>query len=201
MLLCDRDLKLAVDGGWLGVHPYEPELVQPSSIDVRLDEQLLAWPPGDTAIDPSRPQKMLSVTMREEDHYLLRPGRMVLGSTMERITVADDLACRVEGKSSLGRLGLAVHVTAGFIDPGFDGHVTLEIVNHAPRAIVLRPGMRIGQLCVFELSGKAERPYGADGVGHYQGQRGPTPSRSHIGWRTWPTAPAPAPAAKVTGRD
>jgi dCTP deaminase len=113
----------------------------------------------------------------------------VLGSTLEVISLADDLAGRLEGKSSLGRLGLLTHSTAGFIDPGFSGHITLELSNMANLPITLWPGMKIGQLCVFQLSSPAEHPYGSEIYGsRYQGQRGPTPSRSSRNWQTWPTS-------------
>ncbi len=112
---------------------------------------------------------------------MLHPGEFVLGSTFESVTLPDDLAGRLEGKSSLGRLGLLTHSTAGFIDPGFTGHITLELSNVANLPITLWPGMKIGQLCLFRLSSPAERPYGSAGVGsRYQGQRGPTPSRAHL---------------------
>lgn len=187
MLLSDRDLRDAIDSGRLVVDPYEPDLLQPSSLDVRLDRHLLVWMDGGP-IDPAREPEMLPVEIPDGETFALAPRQMVLASTVEHVKLGDDLAARVEGKSSLGRLGLAVHVTAGFIDPGFAGHITLEIVNMAPRSVVLHPGMRIGQLCAFTLSSPVERPYGAAGVGsHYQGQRGPTASRSWVNWRTWPT--------------
>lgn len=188
MLLSDRDLRHAIQSGRLAIDPYEPDLIQPSSIDLRMDRHLLAWPREGGFIDPAVDNEMLSYEIPDDDPYRLMPGQMVLGSTVERIRLADDLAARVEGKSSLARLGLAAHITAGFIDPGFAGHVTLELVNHAPQPILLRPGMRIAQLCAIPMLSAVEKPYGADGVGsHYQGQCGPTPSRAHIGWRTWPT--------------
>ncbi|MEV2239480.1 dCTP deaminase [Micromonospora sp. NPDC049891] len=198
MLLCDFDIIAAIQSGRLRVDPYEPALLQPSSIDVRLDRHLLVWPavdpdawmPGDI-VDPAQPQHMRPIAMTDGG-YLMLPGQMLLASTVEQVTLDATLAARVEGKSSLGRLGLAVHITAGFIDPGFSGHVTLELVNHNPRPLLLRPGMRIGQLCLFTLSGPAQAPYGSAGLSsHYQGQRGPTASRSHVGWRTWPTSTAP----------
>ncbi|HEY7174211.1 MAG TPA: dCTP deaminase, partial [Micromonosporaceae bacterium] len=123
--------------------------------------------------------------------FVLHPGEFVLASTLEVITLGDQLAGRLEGKSSLGRLGLLTHSTAGFIDPGFSGHVTLELSNVANLPINLWPGMKIGQLCMFRLSSPAEHPYGSAVYGsRYQGQRGPTPSRSYQSWRTWPTGGA-----------
>ncbi|MFY1686452.1 dCTP deaminase [Plantactinospora sp. WMMB782] len=188
MLLSDRDLRHAIHSGRLGIDPYEPELVQPSSIDLRLDRHLLLWPLDGHAIDPAQEPHMRRFEIADGDTFALSPGGMALASTVEWVRLAVDLACRVEGKSSLARLGLAAHITAGFIDPGFAGHITLELVNHAPRPILLRPGMRIAQLCAMPMLGKVERVYGASGAGsHYQNQRGPTPSRAHIGWHTWPT--------------
>ncbi|MEV5211380.1 dCTP deaminase [Micromonospora sp. NPDC053740] len=189
MLLCDEDLARAIGVRRLVIEPHEPSLIQPSSVDVRLDRHLLVWPHTGGVIDPSADNPMLPVDMGTfGGTYPLGPGQMVLASTIEHISLDATLAARVEGKSSLGRLGLAAHVTAGFIDPGFQGHITLELVNHAPRPLLLHAGMRIGQLCVFQLSGPARCPYGTQGVGsHYQGQRGPTESRSHINFRTWPT--------------
>ena len=119
--------------------------------------------------------------MKPDEPFILHPGEFALGSIYEVVTLPDDVAARVEGKSSLGRLGLLTHATAGFIDPGFSGHVTLELSNVATLPIKLWPGMKIGQLCFFRLSSPAEHPYGSALYGsHYQGQRGPTPSRSHV---------------------
>jgi dCTP deaminase len=113
--------------------------------------------------------------------FILHPGEFVLGSTFETITLGDAIAARLEGKSSLGRLGLLTHSTAGFIDPGFSGHVTLELSNVATLPIKLWPGMKIGQFCFFQLSSPSVEPYGSASYGsRYQGQRGPTPSRSSI---------------------
>lgn len=189
MLLPDHALLDAVKTGRLGITPFDPNLVQPSSIDLRLDSTLLAWTDTVGVVDPAVPQDLWRVRHVPDGHtYPLAPGEMLLASTLEHVTLPDDLAARVEGKSSLARLGLAAHITAGFIDPGFTGHITLELVNHAPRPVLLHPGMRIGQLCVIPMAAPVARPYGGAGVGsHYQGQRGPTPSRSWQGWRTWST--------------
>lgn len=191
MLLSDRDLVAEINAGTLAITPHDPSLVQPSSIDVRLDRLFRVFNNHlYTHIDPSAEQPDLTtlVEVPEGEPFVLHPGEFVLASTLELITLGDWLAGRLEGKSSLGRLGLLVHSTAGFIDPGFSGHVTLELSNVAQLPILLWPGMRIGQLCVFRLSSPAEHPYGSAIAGsHYQGQRGPTPSRSWQGWRTWPT--------------
>ena len=192
MLLSDRDLVAEIKSGNLALEPFEPELMQPSSIDVRLDRMFRVFNNVKyTHIDPSLQQDDLTtqVETAEGEPFVLHPGEFVLGSTLEVVTLPDDLAARLEGKSSLGRLGLLTHSTAGFIDPGFSGHVTLELSNVANLPITLWPGMRIGQLCIFRLSSPAEHPYGAAVYGsRYQGQRGPTPSRSWQNWRTWPTA-------------
>ena len=192
MLLSDRDLRARIDTGDLGIEPFDSGLIQPSSIDVRLDRFFRVFNNQNyTHIDPSQQQDDLtsSVEVPEGSPLVLHPGEFVLGSTLEVISLAEDLAGRLEGKSSLGRLGLLTHSTAGFIDPGFSGHITLELSNMANLPITLWPGMKIGQLCVFQLSSPAEHPYGSEIYGsRYQGQRGPTPSRSSRNWRTWPTS-------------
>jgi dCTP deaminase len=191
VLLSDRDLQAEINKGRLALDPYEPGLVQPSSIDVRLDRMFRVFNNVKyTHIDPSIQQDELTTAVETPDGepFVLHPGEFVLGSTLEVVTLPDDLAARLEGKSSLGRLGLVTHSTAGFIDPGFSGHVTLELSNLANLPITLWPGMKIGQICVFRLSTPAEHPYGSEKYGsRYQGQRGPTPSRSFLNWRVWPT--------------
>ncbi|MFG1708311.1 dCTP deaminase [Nonomuraea sp. M3C6] len=182
MLLSDRDILAEIDSGRLALDPFHPEMIQPSSIDVRLDRFFRVFENHRYPhIDPSVEQPDLTrmVEPDGEDPFILHPGEFVLASTYEVISLPDDLASRLEGKSSLGRLGLLTHSTAGFIDPGFSGHVTLELSNVATLPIKLWPGMKIGQLCVFRLSSPAEHPYGSAKYGsRYQGQRGPTPSRS-----------------------
>ncbi|MEU1761148.1 dCTP deaminase [Micromonospora sp. NPDC005652] len=192
MLLSDRDLTAEIKAGALALEPFEPALLQPASIDVRLDALFRTFDNHRyTHIDPSVQQPDLTrpVEIPDGQAFVLHPGEFALGSTLEEITLADHLAGRVEGKSSLGRLGLLVHSTAGFIDPGFSGHVTLELSNVAGLPITLWPGMKIGQLAVFRLSSPAEHPYGSAVYGsRYQGQRGPTPSRAWRNWQTWPTS-------------
>lgn len=191
MLLSDRDLALELKAGTLGVDPYDPALMQPSSIDVRLDRWFRVFNNHlYTHIDPAVQQCDLTALVEAQDGqpFVLHPGEFVLASTLEQVTLGDTLAGRLEGRSSIGRLGLLVHSTAGFIDPGFTGHITLELSNVARLPIRLWPGMRIGQLCVFRLSTPAEHPYGSTQAGsHYQGQQGPVPSRAWEQWRTWPT--------------
>ncbi|MDH6123664.1 dCTP deaminase [Kitasatospora sp. GP82] len=184
MLLSDKDIRTEIDKGRVAIDPFDPAMVQPSSIDVRLDRFFRVFENHRYPhIDPSEEQPDLTrlVEPEEDDPFILHPGEFVLASTYEVITLPDDVASRLEGKSSLGRLGLLTHSTAGFIDPGFSGHVTLELSNVATLPIKLYPGMKIGQLCLFRLSSPSEHPYGSERYGsRYQGQRGPTPSRSHV---------------------
>ncbi|PWJ55843.1 dCTP deaminase [Quadrisphaera granulorum] len=184
MLLSDRDLVAEVDAGRVVLDPWDPAMVQPSSIDVRLDRYFRLFDNHKYAvIDPAQEQPELTrlVEVDKGEAFVLHPGEFVLASTYEAITVPDDLAVRVEGKSSTGRLGLVTHSTAGFVDPGFSGHITLELANVATLPIKLWPGMKIGQLCFFKLSSPAEHPYGSARYGsRYQGQRGPTASRSYL---------------------
>lgn len=191
MLLSDRDLKAAIAAGDLGLTPFDEAMVQPSSIDVRLDRYFRVFANHRyTHIDPAIAQDDLTELVEPdgEEPFILHPGEFVLGSTLEVISLNDSLASRLEGKSSLGRLGLVTHSTAGFIDPGFSGHVTLELSNLANLPIRLYPGMKIGQICVFRLTSPSEHPYGSSIYGsRYQDQRGPTPSRSHLRFSRTPT--------------
>ncbi len=191
MLLSDRDILAAVEAGRLVVDPWDRALLQPSSVDVRLDRYFRVFNNSQyTHIDPAQQQDDLTtlVEPKDDNPFVLHPGEFVLGSTLEIVTLPDDLAGRLEGKSSLGRLGLLTHSTAGFIDPGFTGHITLELSNVANLPITLWPGMKIGQLCLFRLTSASENPYGSTAAGsRYQGQRGPTPSRSYVSFRRWPT--------------
>ncbi len=183
MLLSDRDIKDEINAGRIVLDPYDKEMVQPSSVDVRLDRYFRVFENHKYPhIDPALEQPDLTrlVETKGDEPFILHPGEFVLASTYEVVTLPDDIAARLEGKSSLGRLGLLTHSTAGFIDPGFSGHVTLELSNVATLPIKLWPGMKIGQLCFFRLSSPAEHPYGSSVYGsRYQGQRGPTPSRSY----------------------
>ena len=183
MLLSDRDIRSQIDAGRVELDPYEPAMVQPSSIDVRLDKFFRVFDNHKyAAIDPAIEQPELTrlIEVESGNPFVLHPGEFVLGSTYESVTLPDDIAARLEGKSSLGRLGLLTHSTAGFIDPGFEGNVTLELSNTATLPINLWPGMKIGQLCFFQLSSPAEHPYGSSAYGsRYRGQRGPTASKSY----------------------
>ena len=196
MLLSDRDIRSCVDSGRVRLEPWDPQMIQPSSVDVHLDRFFRLFNNHKyPVIDPAADQPELTrlVDVSAEGSLILHPGEFVLGSTYEKVTLADDVAARLEGKSSLGRLGLLTHSTAGFIDPGFSGHVTLELSNTATLPIVLYPGMKVGQLCFFQLSSAAEKPYGSGASGsRYQGQRGPTASRSHLNFHRIDVGEAPA---------
>jgi dCTP deaminase len=184
VLLSDRDIRAEIAAGRVAVEPFAEAMVQPSSVDVRLDRFFRVFENHKySVIDPSIEQSELTreVIVEPNEHFILHPGEFVLASTYEIITLPDDIAGRLEGKSSLGRLGLLTHSTAGFIDPGFSGHITLELSNVANLPVKLFPGMKIGQLCLIKLSSPAEHPYGsAVYASRYQGQRGPTASRSWI---------------------
>jgi len=188
--LSDRDIRAEIDAGRVILEPYHPDMIQPASIDVRLDRYFRLFDNHKYPdIDPREEQPELThlVEVAPGEAFVLHPGEFVLASSYERITLPDDIAARLEGKSSLGRLGLLTHSTAGFIDPGFSGHVTLELSNVATLPILLWPGMKIGQTCFFRLSSPAERPYGSGATGsRYQGQRGPTASRS---WQNFSLTP------------
>jgi dCTP deaminase len=183
MLMSDRDIRASIEAGQIGLEPLEMGLLQPSSIDVRLDRFFRLFDNHKYAfIDPAEQQDELTrlIEVDPAEPFILHPGEFVLGSTYEFVTLPDDVAARLEGKSSLGRLGLLTHSTAGVVDPGFKGHVTLELSNVATLPIKLWPGMKIGQLCFFKLTSPSEHPYGSEKYSsRYQGQRGPTASRSY----------------------
>lgn len=183
MLISDRDIRALVEKGEVVLDPWDPEAVQPASVDIRLDRYFRLFDNHKYAlIDPAKEQAGLTrLVDTGMNPLILHPGEFVLGSTFEHVTLPDHVAARLEGKSSLGRLGLLTHSTAGFIDPGFTGHITLELSNTATMPIALYPGMKIGQLCFFKMSSPSEAPYGSGAKGsRYQGQRGPTASRSYL---------------------
>jgi dCTP deaminase len=181
MVLSDRTIRRLVAEGRIGIDPFDDALVQPSSVDVRVDRYFRVFRNARYPyIDVKRPMEDLTelVEIEDDEPFILHPGEFVLGSTLERVTLPDDLVARLEGKSSLGRLGLLIHSTAGFIDPGWDGHVTLELSNVANLPITIYVGMKIGQLSFVQMTEAAESPYGTSGLGSkYKGQTGPTPSR------------------------
>jgi dCTP deaminase len=181
VILSDRSLREAIESGRIVIDPFDPSTVQPSSIDVRVDRLFRVFRNHtagmiDVKLDLSELTELVEID--PEGVFMLHPGEFVLGSTLERVAVPDDLVARIEGKSSLGRLGLLIHSTAGFIDAGFDGHVTLELANVASLPITIYPGMKIGQISFMQMTTAADLPYGKGASGSkYQGQRGPTPSR------------------------
>jgi dCTP deaminase len=178
VILSDRDIREQIELGRLTVAPFDPNMVQPSSIDLHVDNRFRIFANSRYPfIDVKRRMDDLTelVEVDEREPFILHPGEFVLGSTLETVSLPDDIVGRIEGKSSLGRLGLLIHSTAGFVDAGWSGHLTLELSNVANLPITIYPGMKIGQLCLFRMSSPAEKPYGQRGK--YQGQRGPTPSR------------------------
>ncbi len=186
MVLSDKSLREVVAAGHLRIEPFDDGAVQPSSIDLRLGTVFRVFlNRTDTHIDPRVDQGALTeeVAVGHDEPFVLHPGEFVLGGTIEEVQMPDDLVGRIEGKSSLGRLGLMVHSTAGYVDPGFRGKFTLELANIATLPILLWPRMKIGQLSIMELTTAAERPYGSPGLGSkYQGQTESTPSRAHLGF-------------------
>jgi len=175
MVLSDRTIREYLASGRLGIDPYDPSLVQPSSVDVRVSSEFRVFQNNrQPFIDVRRPSQDLTdiVTMVDDEPFILHPGEFVLGSTLERVSIPDDLVARLEGKSSLGRLGLLIHSTAGYIDPGWDGQITLELSNVARLPITIYPGMPIGQISFLTLTAPVDNPY----RGKYQGQVGPTAS-------------------------
>ncbi|MEX0795694.1 MAG: dCTP deaminase [Acidimicrobiia bacterium] len=183
MIYSDRTIKESISSGKIAIEPYEPSFVQPSSVDLRVGNGFRVFVNHRySEIDPRAPQADLTqlVEVGDEEAFMLHPGEFVLGSTLERVRLGVDVVARLEGKSSLGRLGLLIHSTAGFIDPGFEGHITLELSNVATLPIAIYPGMKIGQISFYQMTTAAEYPYGSPELGSkYQGQSGPTASRSH----------------------
>lgn len=181
MILSDRSIRDELAAGRIVLDPSDDSFVQPASVDVRLDKFFRVFLNHTMpVIDVKKNLEELTrlVEIDDDRPFVLHPGEFVLGSTFERVALPDDLVARIEGKSSLGRLGLLIHSTAGFIDAGWDGHITLELSNVANLPITLYPGMKIGQISFLRMTTKADVPYGAEALGSkYQGQRGPTPSR------------------------
>ena len=186
MILSDRSINEAIASGRLEIDPFDPALVQPASVDVRLDSKILVFRNTKRAfIDVKQPadELMEMIEFAPNEPMMLHPHEFVLGSTIERVKLPDDLVGRLEGRSSLGRLGVVIHSTAGFIDPSFDGHVTLEISNLANLPVALYPGMRIGQLSFSKMTTAADRPYGPARGSKYSGQHLPTASRLYLDFK------------------
>ena len=183
MILSDRSIKEGITQGRIVITPYDESLVQPASIDIRLDGRFRVFRNYKySCIDPKAVQEDLTELVEVgDDPFIIHPGEFILGNTVERIKLGNDLVGRVEGKSSLGRLGLIIHATAGYIDPAFDGNITLELSNVANLPIKLYPGMKVGQISFFAMSTPADRPYGHPDLGSkYKGQTAPTASRMHL---------------------
>ena len=187
MVLSDRTIKAEIDAGRIVIDPFDEAMVQPSSVDVRVDRRFRVFRNARYPfIDVRQPMEELTEALEisDDEPFILHPGEFVLGQTLERVRLPDDVVARLEGKSSLGRLGLLIHSTAGFVDPGFEGNLTLELSNVANLPIALYPRMKIGQISFFEMSTSADHPYGSKEKGSkYQGQRGPTPSRYYLNFR------------------
>jgi dCTP deaminase len=187
VILSDRSLREALASGRILVDPLDETAVQPSSLDMHVDHFFRVFRNDTTPfIDPKEPQEDLTelVEIPDGKAFILHPGEFALASTLERVRLPDDLAARLDGKSSLGRIGLLTHATAGFVDAGWDGHLTLELSNVATLPIAIYPGMKIGQISFFQMTTPAEHPYGSGATGSkYQGQRGPTPSRYYLNFR------------------
>ncbi len=181
MVLSDKDIKEAIKSGVIGIHPYFEKDVQPASVDLHLDETLPIFNNSNAPyIDLKKelPDLNTKVQIQGDEPFILHPGEFVLGSTLEKITIPNTMVARIEGKSSLGRLGLLIHSTAGFVDPGFDGNLTLELANVSRLPITLYYGMRIGQISFQKMNSAAEKPYGSPELSsRYQGQIDPTESR------------------------
>ncbi|KAA0233311.1 MAG: dCTP deaminase [Acidimicrobiales bacterium] len=181
MILSDRSIRQALKEGRISIEPLDDSMIQPSSVDLTLDRWFrvfLNHTMGHIDVKQDLENLTQLVEVSPDEVFMLHPGEFVLASTAERIALPDDLVARLEGKSSLGRLGLLIHSTAGFVDAGWDGHLTLELSNVANLPITLYPGMKIGQISFLQMTTPAEHPYGSVEVGSkYKGQGGPTPSR------------------------
>jgi len=181
MILSDVDIRKELASGRIQIDPLDESCIQPSSVDLHVDAQFRVFANSRYPfIDVRQPMPDLTelVEVAQDEPFILHPGEFVLGSTLERVRLPDDLVARLEGKSSLGRLGLLIHSTAGYVDPGWDGYLTLELSNVANLPITIYPGMKIGQISFFRLTTAAEVPYGSERTrSKYQGQRGPTASR------------------------
>jgi dCTP deaminase len=184
VILSDRSIREGLEGGQIVIEPLGDDSIQPSSVDLRVDRYFRVFRNDTTPyIDPKRSQDDLTelVEVADGEAFILHPGEFVLGSTLERVALGSDLVARLEGKSSLGRLGLLIHSTAGFVDAGWDGHLTLELSNVANLPIAIYPAMKIGQISFLRMTTPADQPYGGDSTGSkYQGQQGPTPSRYYL---------------------
>ena len=192
MVLSDRSIRAEIESGRIVIDPFDERLVQPSSVDVRVDGRFRVFHNSRYPyIDVRRPMDDLTelVEKHGDEPFILHPGEFVLGQTLEQVTLPDDLVARLEGKSSLGRLGLLIHSTAGFVDSGFSGNLTLELSNVANLPITIYYGMPIGQISFMRMDSPVEHPYGSSATGSkYQGQAEPTPSRFYLNFDRSPQA-------------
>lgn len=185
MILSDRDILNRIKGGDLKIEPFYSRAVQPSTVDLRLDDKIRVFDNWEVEMvdvkkkdDPSRVVKV------EKSGFVVHPGEFLLGATQEKITLPDNLAAKLEGRSSIGRLGLIIHATAGYVDPGFSGWLTFEISNISRLPIKIYPGMKIAQLCFFQMSSPVRHLYGSKQTNNkYQGQKGPTSSRVYLDFK------------------
>jgi dCTP deaminase len=187
VVLSDRTIKAEIEAGRIVIEPFDPELIQPSSVDVRVDRRFRVFHNARYPfIDVRQPMEDLTelVEVTGGEPFILHPGEFVLGQTLEHVTLPDDMVARLEGKSSLGRLGLLIHSTAGFVDAGFSGNLTLELSNVANLPITIYEGMPIGQISFMRMDGPVEHPYGSRTTGSkYQGQAEPTASRFYLNFK------------------
>ena len=181
MILSDRDIRAHIESGRITIDPFDPASVQPSSVDLHVDSQFRVFANSRYPFIDVReemPDLTELVEVKPDEPFILHPGEFVLGSTLERVAIPDDLVARLEGKSSLGRLGLLIHSTAGYVDPGWDGYLTLELSNVANLPITIYPEMKIGQISFMQMTEPATTPYGSSAIGSkYKGQKGPTASK------------------------
>jgi len=175
-MLADHQIRTNIVLGHISVSPYLASLIQPASLDLRLGSDFIRYLKPDRPIDPEKPDREFE-RINGVEEYAIRPGEFLLATTLERVGISPNIAARVEGKSTLGRLGLIIHSTAGFVDPGFKGNITLEMTNINSRPIILRSGMKICQISFYRMDSPVERPYGHEKLGsHYQNQSGVTPA-------------------------
>lgn len=187
MILSDHTIKQAISEGKLAIDPFVPENVQPASVDLRLANKVLVFANSTTPyvdLKQNVGDLMKEVEIPTPEPFILHPNEFALGSTFESVTIGDEFVGKIEGKSSLGRVGLLIHSTAGFVDPGWSGRLTLELANVSRLPITLYSGMKIGQIAFHKLTHKADRPYGSEGLSNrYQGQQDAAASKIHIGFK------------------
>jgi dCTP deaminase len=187
MVLSDRTIKAEIEAGRIVIDPFDAGMIQPSSVDVRVDRRFRVFHNARYPfIDVRQPMEDLTeaTEITDSEPFILHPGEFVLGQTLERVRLPDDIVARLEGKSSLGRLGLLIHSTAGFVDAGWEGNLTLELSNVANLPVTIYYGMPIGQISFMRMDSPVDTPYGSGEAGSkYQGQAEPTPSRFYLNFK------------------